>query len=210
MITKVESTKYLGILVDQRLTWHSHLELIMSRTRKLIWVFKTLRHVANKKLLNQIYLSLAQSILTYCIPVWGGATKIKFLELERAQRSLLKVMHFKPYRFPTTELYRLSDNLTVRQLYIMAAILRIHKSLPYNPDIQNRRRKDNIIPTNTINTTFASRQYINKSGKLYNSINKHLNFYSLSYYECKHLLIEWLKSKAYHDIENLLQNITEI
>ena len=54
-----------------------------------IWTFITLRHVTSKKLLRQVYISLAQSILTYCLPWWGGTTKTKFLELERAQRSLL-------------------------------------------------------------------------------------------------------------------------
>ena len=41
--------------------------------------------------------------------MWGGATKTKFLELERAQRCLIGVMFTKPYRFPTTELNSLTD-----------------------------------------------------------------------------------------------------
>lgn len=63
-------------------------ELMISRIRKLIWPFKHLRHVATTKLLKQIYISLAQSVLSYCISVWGGATKTQFLQLERAQRAL--------------------------------------------------------------------------------------------------------------------------
>lgn len=49
-INKVQQTKYLGIILDQRLSWHVHSELIMNRTRKLIWIFKTLRHITTKKL----------------------------------------------------------------------------------------------------------------------------------------------------------------
>ncbi|XP_050361277.1 uncharacterized protein LOC126780688 [Nymphalis io] len=53
-----------------------------------------------------------QSTLGYCIPVWGGAAKTRFLELERAQRCLMRVMYSKPYRFPTTALYEISGLLT--------------------------------------------------------------------------------------------------
>lgn len=83
-------------MIDQRLSWHAHIELLMNGARKLYWIFKI--HVAHKNVLK-IYTSLAQSIISYCIPVWGGATKTKILELERAQRSLIKVMYFKPYRY---------------------------------------------------------------------------------------------------------------
>lgn len=31
---------------------------------------------------------------------WSGATKAELLELERAQRSLIKIMYNEPYRFP--------------------------------------------------------------------------------------------------------------
>jgi hypothetical protein len=144
VIDKVETTRYLGIILDQRLTWHHHTESLMSRMRKLIWVFKNLRHVATKAMLKQIYISLAESILTYCIPVWGGATKTKFLELERAQRSLLKVIHTKPYRFPTTQLYMTADVLSVRKLYILNLILKTHKNTVYKPiSIPTRTRNKN-------------------------------------------------------------------
>jgi hypothetical protein len=34
-IQKVASTKHLGVLIDQRLSWHSHIELVMTRIRIL-------------------------------------------------------------------------------------------------------------------------------------------------------------------------------
>lgn len=204
IITKADSIKYLGILVDQRMTWHLHTDILMTQLRKLIWVFKNLRHIATPQLLKQIYVTLVQSVLTYCIPVWGAATKTKFLELERAQRSLLKVMHFKPFRYPTLDLYQLSDVLSVRKLYIVSVALRLHKSTPYTDVTRNQRRKDNIIQTTSINTTFASRQYIFKSAKLYNFLNKRINIHHLSYNECKKLTTNWLKLKSYHEIEDLI------
>lgn len=59
--------------------------MVQFRVRKPIWIFKSLRHVISKELLNKIYIALVQSVIKYCIPVWGGAKKCKFLDLERTQ-----------------------------------------------------------------------------------------------------------------------------
>lgn len=203
-IEKVTHLKYLGIIVDQRLSWHTHTDMVMARTRKLIWIFKNLRYVTTKKMLTEIYVALAQSILIYCIPVWGGATKTKFLELERAQRSLIKVMYTKPYRFPTTELYSLSGILTVRKLYIIHAVLKLHKVLPYDPHFQERRRKYRV-PVEFVKTKYAKRQFRANSAALYNKINKTMNIYPMTTKDCKKAIVQWLKLKTYDDIELLLQ-----
>lgn len=209
-INKVEAIKYLGVMIDQRLTWHTHTELIMSRIRKLIWTFKSLRHVVTKKLLNQIYITLAQSVLVYCIPIWGGATKTKFLQLERAQRALLKVMYFKPYRFPTSDLYQLCDLMTIRKLYVLNVILRRHKSTKLCPNIITtsirRRRKPNVIPMPDTKSVFARRQYLAQSTKLYNLINKTEDIYPSTYKDCKTKVLKWIKTKNYAELENMLVN----
>lgn len=203
-IEKVAFTKYLGVIIDQRLSWHQHLELTTSRIRKLIYTFKNLRHVAERDLLNQIYLALGQSILTYCIYIWGGATKVKFLELERAQRSLLKVMYFKPYRFPTQDLYHNSKLLTVRKIYILNLLMQKHKSLTYNP---TSKRRNDIVASCSVKTTFAMHQYKKQSVFIYNKVNKVLNIYPMLLYEMKKKVTEWLLTLNYEEVEELFKVI---
>lgn len=204
-INKVNETKYLGIAIDQRLSWHAQIELMMGRTRKLMWIFKKLRHIADQKLLKQLYVALAQSILVYCIPVWGGASKVKFLELERAQRALLKVMHFKAYRYPTVDLYKTSDTLTVRQLYILSLVLNIHRTLPYDSTKLSKRRNYRVAPTPRIRTTYAGRQFKARSARLYNKVNKIMNIYTRNSYSCKKSLTEMLKKWSYDETEAFIE-----
>lgn len=203
-LNKVSSTKYLGIMVDERLSWHSHIDLIISRVRKFIWIYKSLRHVVTKELINKIYIALTQSILSYCIPVWGGSTKTKILELERAQRLLLKIMHFKPRRFSTEGLYRYAELLTVRKLYILNVVLKVHRSTGFNNAL-NKKRKNNVIPIRHTKTVFASRQYDRQSARIYNIVNKKLSVYPLKTYDCKSILQAWLKQLSYSETECLLE-----
>lgn len=204
-LARVFSTKYLGVMLDSRLSWHVQIEYVNEKIRKLIWIFKTLRHITSRKLLNQIYVSLVQSVLGYCIPIWGGATRTKFLEVERGQRLLLKVMYFKRRRFPTTDLYKLSDVLTVRQLYILLTVLRRHKISPYDCTLPTCRRKFNVVKHHRTRTSFAKRQFNARSALLYNQINKIIDIHKLKYRECKTSVTEWIKKLTYNDTETLLQ-----
>lgn len=216
-IQQVAQAKYLGVIIDQRLSWYPHLEQVMSRVRKLIWVFKELRYIIPKSinvnknnkiqrnLINEIYVSLVQSILVYCITAWGGAAKSRFLELERAQRSILKVMYFKKRIFSTDKLYDLCNLLTVRKLYILLVILKTHKETPYDPRILKKRNKHRILKVPKTKTEFASRQFNKRSASLYNKINKQMYIYDKKQYQCKKKLITWLHNLNYNDTEALLQ-----
>jgi hypothetical protein len=207
-IKKVEYLKYLGVMIDQRLSWHVHLELISERIRKLIWIFIKLRYAMPSELLKKIYISLGQSVITYCIPIWGGATKSKFLYLERAQRALIKVMYFKPYRFPTNQLHDVCGLLSVRRLYILLALLDLHKNLPYDSRKLNLRRNFNVAPCPRIRTVFAERQYSVRSSKLYNKIDKILGIYNKKTFDCKRMITNWLNTLDYDKTENLLADPT--
>lgn len=207
-IEQVRSTKYLGITVDQRLSWHHHIEITMARVRKLIWVFRNLRHVMPAQLLNKIYVALVQSVISYCIPVWGGATKTKFLDLERAQRSLIKVMYFKPYRYSTQDLYKISGLLTVRKLYIINIILCLHKTLPFTPTRPKKRRNDIVAHSPRVRTVFARRQYTTQASYIYNKLNLEINIYPKLLQECKKTLTEWLKPLSYEETESILVRVS--
>jgi hypothetical protein len=203
-IKKVNQTKYLGVVVDEGLSWYPQIEYITARIRKFIWMFKSLRHIIPAKILNNIYISLVQSVIAYCIPVWGGALKTRFLEVERAQRMLLKVMYFKKRTFPTSELYLTCNLLSVRKLYILLLMLRKHKHQPYDPETAGRRRRHAIVCIPQINTNFASVQTNYRSAVLYNKINSYIYIHNKPFYECKQMLVSWLNTQTYDSLETFI------
>lgn len=209
-LQRVACTKYLGIMVDQRLSWHSHIEVTMNRIRKLNWIFRTLRSLMTAQLLNQIYVAMAQSVINYCIVVWGGANKTNFLNIERAQRSLVKVMYCKPYRFSTDSLYKISGLLSVRKLYVLHLILRCHRSLPLTAELsrKNKRRKDTVATLPSVRTMFARRQYEYQSAFIYNKINRLLKIHPMHSLTCKNVIINWLNTLTYDEVENLFVRLT--
>lgn len=102
-------------------------QLWVKKTRNIIHIMRSLRTAASERVLRLVYVSLCESILSYCITTWGGTGSTAMLEVERAQRAVLKVMLNLPYRFPTTDLYAKVGVPTVRQLYIQRVTLAVHK-----------------------------------------------------------------------------------
>lgn len=201
-ITQVPSIKYLGVHIDCNLNWHHHIDALTTRVRRLIHVFRSLRQSADLETLNLVYSALCLSVLAYCITAWGCATKSHFIRVERAQRAVLKVMYSKPIRFPTFQLYALASVLTVRQLFVLRTILRIHTKVPLPDPMKRKTYRKCPVPRHR--TAFASRQFRISSLIIYNKINKSLNILKCNKYEVKRKLTDWLLQQKYDDTENLL------
>ena len=83
--------KYLGVMIDFRLTFQHHINTLSARLRKIIFVLKRLRYISDIKVIRLVYTGLCQSVMAYCIETWGGTDKTSLIILERTQRALLKV-----------------------------------------------------------------------------------------------------------------------
>ena len=204
-LANTDHIKYLGITIDSNLNFRKHIDLLCTRVRKLIYIFKNLRHIAHFRLIRQVYLALCQSIITYCITSWGGVAKSILLPLERAQRAVLKVATFRPFRFPTHQLYIACKVLTVRQLFVLNVILLQHTELYFTPVPSDRRRKDLVCANHRTKHAFANRFYLFLGPYLYNQFNRVLKIYSLSYNRCNLLVQEYLAKHNYADTEKLLE-----
>lgn len=138
--------------------------------------------------------------------MWGGTHKTSLLKLERAQRAVLKVGYSLPWLFPTTDLYRYTEVLSVRKLFILNTVLKQHSKTTYDPSLfANKRVKHKVCHSTTKwNTAFAKRFYGFLGTYLYNKINKNLNIYPLTNYQCKKSTVEWLKTLDYVTTEELL------
>lgn len=204
-LKRASTVKYLGVILDFQLNFYSHIELLCSRVRKLIYIFKNLRHVADSAIMKQVYISLCQSILTYCILSWGGAPKTIILNLERAQRAVLKTCIYKSMSFPTKNLYEYCDVLTVRQLFIYHVIIKQHTKIKIDPKQMTKRRKVNMCPPVAYSHSFTRKYAYYLGPYLYNKINDKINIYIYETYKCKIKIYEYLKTLTYTDTENLLK-----
>ena len=92
ILPKVTHTKFLGVIIDDRLTWDYHIKAL---TKKLSCCTGSLNQIIEsipENLHKDLYHTLFESYLTYGISVWGGSTKAKLLPLFKAQKKVMRVI----------------------------------------------------------------------------------------------------------------------
>lgn len=178
LIQKTNYIKYLGVLVDQHLKWKDHVEYITGRLRRLLHKFYQIREILNKKILLTIYNALAESIIRYCILIWGGLFKNSIYCLEIMQNTILKILFKKDYRYPTHMLYKELGLFTVRELYTYHALLWSlkHTTRMSTPSHEYpTRTKENISVTLPLCIKNHTQRFIFFYGpKLYNMLPKNI------------------------------------
>lgn len=200
-LERVNTIRYLGVFLDEKLNWQPHITVVSGRTRKLIHIFRNLRLVSDRKLIINTYKALCECIISYCICAWGGAAKSHFIEIERAQRCALKVLFRYKYQHPTSLLYSELSLLSVRKLYILRILLRYHKYAI--PDLSKHKRRLKLCYIPFCRTKFAQRQFKYTAPTLYNNILKIKDTRNYTKFELKRFIVDWLALLDYNSTEEL-------
>ena len=70
-LTPISTVKYLGILLDEHLSWTKQVNLVNSKLNQTIRILSKLRHITSLPVLKIVYHSLFGSHLQYGAQLWG-------------------------------------------------------------------------------------------------------------------------------------------
>ena len=71
VVRKVDRARYLGILIDDHLKFHNHIELIENKLARLCGISFRLQNYFNRETALNFYYSCVYSVFNYCLTVWG-------------------------------------------------------------------------------------------------------------------------------------------
>ena len=74
-LKEVTETKFLGIIFNPILNWNAHIKHLKSKLETSFAIIKRISPYVTSNNYKQVYHTLFESHLTYCIPTWGGAKK---------------------------------------------------------------------------------------------------------------------------------------
>ena len=107
-------TKFLGVLVDENLSWENHIKLINTKISKIIGILYKSRNILHKNLLKQLYFSFIHCYLNYANIVWASTFKSKLTSIFRTQKHAIRVIYFKDKFAHTKPLF---DDIKVMNIY---------------------------------------------------------------------------------------------
>ena len=92
IIKQVKFTKFLGVVIDERLSWCEHISYIKSKISKGIGILCKARKMLNSSTLITLYHSFIYPYLTYCVEIWGSSSKKYTDSLYKLQKKLLEYL----------------------------------------------------------------------------------------------------------------------
>ena len=91
-IKRVKSTKYLGLIVDDTLSWSDHINHISMKIKRSIGVLKRTRSYLPRASLITLYRTLIETHLRYCSVIWGQCGETLKDKLQALQNRALRTI----------------------------------------------------------------------------------------------------------------------
>ena len=149
-INCVKNTKFLGVIIDQKLNWKLEIAAIKTKLYKIIWIFKNVK-LFDFKTLILLYNSLILPHLNYCNIISGNNYNSNINDVYIIQKKIIRIIFNKPKLTNTDTLFiqanilKLPDLIKYQTCNFMHNIY--HNNVSPNSSLFNKK----IIPYNTRN-----------------------------------------------------------
>jgi len=114
--TKVQYCRYLGIFVDDTLTWSHHINIVYSKLMKYVGILYKIRSKLPLSILRNIYFAFVYPHILYSIEIYANTSSIHLKKLITLNNKLLCILQNKSYKFPVKDLYHNLDTLAIPEL----------------------------------------------------------------------------------------------
>ena len=105
LIKQVTSIKFLGVILDDNLTWLPHINYLNNKLKTCIGVIKCIKQSIPREQYLNIYYTLFLSHLTYGISVWGGVSSTSLEPLFVTQKRCIRMLFGDEISFDHPDFY---------------------------------------------------------------------------------------------------------
>lgn len=132
-INRVYNTKFLGVYIDDKLTWNQHVDYLCKTVSKNIGVLYKLQFLP-QNILKMLYHSFVSSHLNYCNIVWGFTAQKNKDRINKLQKRGVRIITHSSYLSSSTP------------LFLKLKILPIHESISLETAIFMFKLCNNMLP----------------------------------------------------------------
>ena len=159
-IDMVTEATFLGVVIDNKLSWKAHVKHISSKISKSIAILRILRFSYPISVLRLIYMSLIYSHINYCNLIWGSANQTTLDPLLKLQKKAVRLVNKAKYLDHTEPIFHSLQIMTIHKMFMLNCLVFVYKCLKCykypnyksrmirNSDVHsyNTRGNDSFVP----------------------------------------------------------------
>jgi len=165
-ISQVNSAKFLGVHIDQHLTWNDHIKNISAKISKNVGILKRVSYILPSSIRAKLYYSLIYPYLSYCNFVWASTYESRLRKLVLLQKRGVRVVAGA------------SSIAHTSPLFLEFNLLKFHQIKTFQTGIFMYRFAHNLLPPNFtgyFQQGVDIHSHLTRSSKLYRAIYAHSN-----------------------------------
>jgi hypothetical protein len=102
----VTATKFLGVIINQTLTWSDHIKTVKQKVTKSIGIICRVRRNVPLSVLKSLYHSLIHPYFEYCCIIWAIHRSAALTSLYRCQKKAIRIITHSPWNCHTKPLFK--------------------------------------------------------------------------------------------------------
>ena len=118
-IEKVENFKFLGVIIDQNLSWNIHINHIANKLSRVCGILTKLKNMLPKNILRMIYCTLFLSHLNYGITAWGFHSCTRIIML---QKKVIRLISNNKFNAHTSPIFKELGLLKFKDIFNLSCI----------------------------------------------------------------------------------------
>ena len=127
MLQQVEYSKYLGVLIDAKLTWQPHIDYVFNKVLKFTSIFYKISCKLQIDILKMIYFAFVYPYLLYAVEIYGNTYQTHLNRLMVLNNKILRILQRAPRNTPVINLYSKFNTLTLPSLHSFQILKFVHK-----------------------------------------------------------------------------------
>ena len=152
-LVELNEGKFLGVLIDNKLKFDSHIDFISKKISKSLGIIYRLRECLPQSKLKSLYYTFIYPYLLYCNLAWGGTCATYIDRLLKLQKRVIRIMTGSSYRAHTNELFIEHEILKINEIHDLK--LGLYMFNLESRDEWLRRHCYNTRYSNLLNPAFA-------------------------------------------------------
>jgi hypothetical protein len=104
-INETKQSKFLGVVIDNKLTWKAHISYISNKVSRGIGILLKAKYILNSECLKNLYYAFIYPYLIYCNHIWGNTYVSNLKRLATLQKKAVRIITFSHFYHPSAPLF---------------------------------------------------------------------------------------------------------